>query len=95
MPDEVHPADRSSTWGLLDIQVDGNAFEETLKKPGGKHFRLRKFFPDFTSRQSHTQRLVTQSDRFRGRYNEILLQHLLRRAIRCPPEELWMRDSIY
>lgn len=43
MPDEtfVPGADRSSTWGLLDVQVDGNDVEETLRKPGAKHFRLR------------------------------------------------------
>lgn len=44
MPDEVHPADRSTTWGLLDIDMQADAIrvEETLKKPEAKHFRLRK-----------------------------------------------------
>lgn len=41
MPDEIHPADRSTTWGLLDIQGDTTGVEETLKKPEAKHFRLR------------------------------------------------------
>ncbi|KAK4700951.1 hypothetical protein P7C70_g5290, partial [Phenoliferia sp. Uapishka_3] len=41
MPDDVHPGDRSSTWGVLDFQPDGTDVEETLRKPEGKHFRLQ------------------------------------------------------
>ncbi|KAL8278325.1 hypothetical protein RQP46_009217 [Phenoliferia psychrophenolica] len=41
MPDDVHPGDRSSTWGVLDLQPDGTDVEETLRKPEAKHFRLQ------------------------------------------------------
>ncbi|KAI5477182.1 1-phosphatidylinositol-3-phosphate 5-kinase [Pseudohyphozyma bogoriensis] len=40
MPDETHPADRSTSWGLLDLH-EGTDAEETLRKPEAKHFRLQ------------------------------------------------------
>lgn len=44
MPDEVHPADRSSTWGLVDFSPAPEATdaEDALRKPEAKHFRLRE-----------------------------------------------------
>ena len=42
MPDEVHPADRSSTWGMVDFATEATDGEETLRKPEAKHFRLRE-----------------------------------------------------
>lgn len=43
MPDETHPADRSTTWGVVDFQQDGTDVEDTLRKPEAKHFRLREY----------------------------------------------------
>lgn len=44
MPDEAHPADRSSTWGLVDFTAapEVTDAEDALRKPEAKHFRLRE-----------------------------------------------------
>lgn len=43
MPDESHAGDRSTTWGLVDLQgeLPPGDVEDTLRKPEAKHFRLQ------------------------------------------------------
>lgn len=45
MPDDVHPTDRRSTWGLVDLaqMPEGTDAEDALRRPEAKHFRLRAF----------------------------------------------------
>lgn len=44
MPDSsfnLEPGNRSSTWGIVDLEEDHADVEATLRKQSAKHFRLR------------------------------------------------------
>lgn len=91
MPDEFHhPNDKSTTWGLLDLQ-DGEDVEETLRKPEAKHFRLRGSFHVLFLFFSVSKLIrLVDMDRVRRRHDKILLQSFLRRTIRRSSSKLWV-----